>query len=122
MVSEPPVTKTPSGRSDAPPGSRRATEIHIAKATKVVLWVAAIIGTLVFFLVWAKPIEVGRFLGAPTLLDAVARDLGGVRRRGAHRRAECVPPAEPGMLPLVAAFVNGWATRRSPSPRRTLPR
>ncbi|MEP6941758.1 MAG: hypothetical protein ABI981_02415 [Betaproteobacteria bacterium] len=68
MISGPPVTKTPSGRDDAPPGSRRATVVHVAKATQIILWVAAVIGTAVFFLVWAKPIEVGRFLGAPTLL------------------------------------------------------
>ena len=51
-----------------PPGSRHATEVHIAKATKIILWAAAIVGTAVFLLVWAKPIEVGRFFGAPTLL------------------------------------------------------
>ena len=107
MVSGPPVMKTPSGLGDAPPGSRRATEIHIAKATKVVLWAAAIIGSAVFFLVWAKPIEVGRFLGAPTLLMlslAIWVVFGGVVLTvvpNAYRRPGL------GWLPLVAAFVNG---------------
>ena len=68
MVSESPVTKTPSGR-DVPPGSRRATEVHIAKATKIILWVAAIIGTAACSSWYGQSrSQVGRFFGAPTLL------------------------------------------------------
>ena len=107
MVSSPPVTKTPSGRSDAAPGSRFATEVHIAKATKIILWVAAVVGTAVFLLVWAKPIEVGRFFGAPTLLMlslAIWVVFGGVVLTivpNAYRLPSL------GLLPLAAAALNG---------------
>src|SRR5690349_24500696 len=84
----------------------RAPEVRIAPITKILLWSSFAVGAIVFLLVYLRPIDVGRFLGAPSLLLlalGIWVVFGGVVL-GIVPKAYGLPSL--GLLPLIVGGCN----------------